>query len=191
MLRVDTGTSEEKELFNSIPVGPINEGNLDLQVIVEKVSRISIVGMDAANFGRREEDVFRLLFRIEGVDGGAIEEVEFCPATPDEVGVALGFQLPPDGASYHSAMAGDVNFGGFIHVEEWETGKQHPATGNRKMRWGMPRCRTRRSTRQMPGRGAIVEGARRGQLIRSYGDGFEMFTLTMLELVTGCDRLCM
>lgn len=46
----------------------IDDVGLDLEVDGDEIGRISIVGVDAANFGSSKDDVIRLLGGEEGVD---------------------------------------------------------------------------------------------------------------------------
>jgi hypothetical protein len=59
---------------------------LDAEVFVDEVSAIGIVGVDAANPGRGEEDVVGLFCSEEIECGTLVEQVEFLPGAGDQVG---------------------------------------------------------------------------------------------------------
>ena len=112
---IDARAAEEKQLIHARFVGAVDEVVLNLQVLVEERGRLLIIGKDAADFGRRDEDVFGLGFAIEFVHGSLVEEIEFLAKTPYDAGKALFMQFAPDSAANQTAMAGYVDSGFALH----------------------------------------------------------------------------
>ena len=109
--RVDAGAAEEQQAFDAVTPGRLNDVGFDQEVLVEEFGRVGVVGVDAADLGRREVDLGRALFGEKGFDGGLVGQVEFGVGAGDEMGVAGAFEGAHQGGADHAAMAGDVNRG--------------------------------------------------------------------------------
>lgn len=112
---VDAGAAEEEEFFDSGAEAFPDDVLLDLQIVVDEVCPVRVVGHDAADVGRSQEDVFRLFTCKEFVDGNGVHQVQFPMASADQVGVAFCLEFTPDGGSDESAVSGDVDFAVFVH----------------------------------------------------------------------------
>jgi hypothetical protein len=73
-----------------------------------------VVGPDAADFGRSQEDVFRLYRWKKGV-GWLVEQIELLAGRSREIREAFGFEVPPDRAANEATMSGDVYASVFVH----------------------------------------------------------------------------
>lgn len=87
---------------------------LDLEVDRDEIGGISVVGVDPANFGGGEDDIFRLVVREEGVNGGLGCQVKLGVGAKEEIGVAEGVELADDGGTNQAAVAGDEYGGGSV-----------------------------------------------------------------------------
>jgi len=119
---IDASAAEEEQLFDGVTVGAVDDVVLDLEVVEEKLGGLVVVGVDAADFGRGEEDVFRLFAGVELLDGGGIAEVQFGVGAANEVGKAEALERAPEGAAQQSAVAGDLGAG--VRVEFRHVGKR-------------------------------------------------------------------
>jgi len=72
MLGVDAGAAEKEKLLDLNGVGAVDEVEFDLQILAEKFDRLRGIGPDAADFGRRDEDVIGAVFFIKGAHGPGI-----------------------------------------------------------------------------------------------------------------------
>jgi hypothetical protein len=109
--RVDAGAAEEQQLAHPMPPGRIDDVVLDGQVAEEELAREVVVGLDAADLGRRKEHRLGPLGREERVDGTGIAEVQLAGAPADEVPVSAPLQAAPDGAAGQAMVSRDVDLG--------------------------------------------------------------------------------
>ena len=68
------------------------------------------------SLGRGEDDGVGFFGGEEVVDGLLVGEIEFGVGVGEEVGVVARLQCADDGGACESAVAGDVDFGVFIHA---------------------------------------------------------------------------
>ena len=115
-------------------MGAVDDVVLDLEVVEEKLGGLVVVGVDAADFGRGEEDVFRLFAGVELFDGSGIAQVQFGVGAANEMGKAEALQLAPEGATDQPAVAGDVNAAGAVkfHDVDNRAGKERETRRQRK-----------------------------------------------------------
>ena len=69
-LRIDAARAQEQQALDAGAVRGLDDVGLDHQVVVEEVGRIGVVGQDAADLGRREDDRIGLLRGDEALDLG-------------------------------------------------------------------------------------------------------------------------
>lgn len=77
----------------------IDDVGLDLEVDGDEIGRISIVGVDAANFGSSKDDIIRLLGGEEGVDIGLTSEIELGVRAKQKIGEVEGEEFADDGGA--------------------------------------------------------------------------------------------
>ena len=109
--RVDAARTQEHQALDAGQVRAVDQVALDEQVLIEEVSAVEVVGLDAADLGSGDEDVVRLLLSQEGVHGALVDQVQLGVGAGDEVVVAQRLQAPHDGRTHHAAVAGDVDLG--------------------------------------------------------------------------------
>src|SRR6266850_1301264 len=56
--RIDTRTAQEKEFFHACPISAMNQMVLNLQVFIKEFGWVRIIGLNAADPGGCDEDVF-------------------------------------------------------------------------------------------------------------------------------------
>ena len=113
--RVDAAGSEEHQLGDAVFFSGVDDVGLDHEVVVEEHAPMGVVGEDPSYFCGSEEDVVGFFVVEEVADGLLIAEVEVGGASCDEVGISFGFKFPEDGRADHAAVAGDIDFIGFLH----------------------------------------------------------------------------
>jgi hypothetical protein len=89
--------------------GRVDDVILDRQVIEEELPRQVVVGLDAADFGSCQKDIFRTFAGKEGFDSLGVTEVDLPRTFSDEVSVATVLKTAPDGAPGQTVVARDVN----------------------------------------------------------------------------------
>ena len=72
---VNAGTAQKEQFFNARPMRVLEEIVLNLEVFVEELRRISVIGKNPADLGRRHTHVLRPFAFEKVVDGFAIEQV--------------------------------------------------------------------------------------------------------------------
>src|SRR5665213_1870547 len=97
----------------------VDEIVLDLQVFKKKRRRLRVVGVNAANFGRRKKNKLRLCFREKLLDGGGVQQVEFPPSPSNQIFEPLPLKFAPDGAAHQSVMSCHINARAFVHQHGW------------------------------------------------------------------------
>jgi len=75
----------------------VDDVDLDGDVLVDEVGRVSAVGEDATDLCGSEHHVFGARLIVEGFDGALVDEVELGVGAGDDVGVAAGLQCAHDG----------------------------------------------------------------------------------------------
>ena len=93
-----------------MPPCRVDDVVLNGQVLEEEFAREIAVGLDAADFGGRQEDVFWSFAGKEGFDRLGITEVDLPGTLTDDVPVSPPLQAPPDGASGQAVVSGYVDF---------------------------------------------------------------------------------
>ena len=107
--RINAGTAEKKQLSDAVPSGRVDDVVLDGQVLKEKLAREIVVGLDAADLGGRQKDVFWPDAVKEVVDRPGVAQVQLTGALADEVPISPPFQTAPDGASGQAVVASDID----------------------------------------------------------------------------------
>ena len=87
----------------------MNQIVLDLEVFIEELRGLGAVGVDAADFGRRDKDIFGLFRSVKIPDSPGVQQVQFRPGPTDQPAESLPFQFAPDGASHQAAMTRYIN----------------------------------------------------------------------------------
>lgn len=85
---INAGGAEEEEFLNAMGEGGSDDVGLDLEIDSDEISRVGVVGVDAANFCRGEDDIVGFLGGEEGVDGGLDGEIEVGMGAEEEIGIA-------------------------------------------------------------------------------------------------------
>ena len=74
--RVDAARAQEHQPLHAGQVRAVDQVGLDHQVLVQEVGAVLVVGLDAADLGRGDEDVVGPLLGQEGVHGALVQQVE-------------------------------------------------------------------------------------------------------------------
>ncbi len=109
-LRVDARRAEEQQLLHAAAEGGVDDVGLDHQVFVDELGGIGVVGVDAADLGRREVNLVRALGEEELVNAPLVDQIEFRMGARDDAGGALCAQAAHDRRTDHAAMPGNVDF---------------------------------------------------------------------------------
>src|SRR4051794_38944146 len=76
-LWINAGTAQEKQLFNSVFMGGMDQVILDEQVFVQKPHWLLAVGEDAAHFGSSHKNIIGLLPAVKFPHRNRVEQVQF------------------------------------------------------------------------------------------------------------------
>jgi len=84
---------------------------LNDKIIVDEISRVSIIGVDASHFGCSQEDIFRSLTLEKVVYVSLDFKIEFLMGPQDEVLVTLGLETTKDGRANEARMTSHIDSG--------------------------------------------------------------------------------
>ncbi|MPN44139.1 hypothetical protein SDC9_191700 [bioreactor metagenome] len=90
---------------------------LYLQIAVNEIGPIGIVGHNPPHMCRRQEHILRLLLLEETRHGRSIHQIQLPVRPSHQVGISLLFQVVPDGRPYQTPVAGNINFSIFLHSD--------------------------------------------------------------------------
>lgn len=113
--RVDARRAEELQLLTAVLPGSVDDVHLEDHVIIHEVSQRALVGLDATDLRRREEDVLGTLLGKETLNGLLTRQVQLLVRTGDDVRVALTLQFANDGRTHHAAVSGYIDFCMLLH----------------------------------------------------------------------------
>jgi hypothetical protein len=112
---IDTGASQEQKFLDSVFIGCVNDIGLNDKVIVDEVSRVGIVGVDASDLGCGQENVFWSL-TLEKILYILLDfKIQLLMGPQDEVLVSLRLETTMDGRANEARMTSNVDFGREIH----------------------------------------------------------------------------
>lgn len=134
LARVDAGAAQEEQFFYPLEVRLVDDIVLDLEVLVDKLSAVGIVGNDPAHPGSGEYHIFRLLVGEESRHQRLVEQVELPNGTPHQAGVTLPLQLTPNCRANQTQVPGHIDPRIRFHGPFQKITKQ-PAS------WCRPTCR--------------------------------------------------
>ena len=126
VLGVDAGGAQEEEAVHACEVGAMDDARLDDQVVVDELGRVGVVGVDAADLGRGQEDVVRPLLLEKGAHCRLVQQVQALQAHAahglgpevrggfvdgaEDVPEALFEQGADQGAADHAGRSGYEDF---------------------------------------------------------------------------------
>ena len=113
--RVDAAAAEEFELLAAVLPRRVDDVHLEDHIVVHKVGQRILVRHDPADFGRRQEYVFRIFLFEESLDIHLPAKVELLMRPGNDVRVTLPLQFPHDGGAHHTPVTGDIDLAVFLH----------------------------------------------------------------------------
>ena len=90
--------------------GGFDEVEFNLQVVADELGAIGVIGQDAADLGRGDDDDFGLLSGEEGLHLGLASQIELGEVAGDDFVVAAGLEAAHQGGSDEAGVAGEVDF---------------------------------------------------------------------------------
>ncbi len=112
---IDAGGAEEEELFRAVLIGGMHEVGLDHEVFVEELCAVDVVRIDAADFGRNDDDIFRPFLGEKAVHRRLVDQVELRVGAAEQADETVRFKGPPDGGTHEAAVAGHIYLCIFVH----------------------------------------------------------------------------
>ena len=104
--RVDARRTQKQQPLHPGRMRGLDDIGLDHQVVVQKISRIGVVGVDAAHLGRGQHHLADLVAGKERPHVGLAGQIKLAAAGGDDVAAALRLQPPHDGRAHHATVAG-------------------------------------------------------------------------------------
>ena len=86
-----------------------------MQVLINEVGAVSVVGDDAAHLRRGDEDVLRLLPREERPHRGAVGEFQLGMPAQHEIAVPGALERAHQGGADEASVARNVDLGALLH----------------------------------------------------------------------------
>jgi hypothetical protein len=96
-------------------MGGVNDVGLDGEIIIDEIGRISVIGVDAADFRRGEDDRIRAILLQPDFHGDLITEVDH-GTVHFEDGLSSRLEMPGHGGADHAFMSGDPNSARARHI---------------------------------------------------------------------------
>ena len=96
-------------------MGSLNEIGSDRQVFVYKLSPVSVVGLNAADFSRCDKNKIGLFMLQKSKNRGLVQQIELLTSASHNSAIAFFLEFPDDGGTHHTPMAGNINFWIFSH----------------------------------------------------------------------------
>ncbi len=118
----------KRNFFTPAEKRAVNQVVLNLEILMKKLRRIRVIGMNTAHFRRRVENVCRLLLRQKLADGFPVQQFQFRAGPANQLGKSSFLQFSPNRASHQPAVSGNKNFGVFIHRSAIADGNRFKAT---------------------------------------------------------------
>lgn len=101
---VNARAAEKKQTLDARFVGGGNEVILDLQILQEKFDGEVVVSLDAADFGRCDDDRFGLRFPVKTSHRIGIRQIDFTAAPGNNIAIASGGEFAHYSAADQPAM---------------------------------------------------------------------------------------
>ena len=109
VLGVNTAATQKQELLHTMGMGGVYDVGLHHEVVINKLSRVGVVGVNAAHLGCGQVHVVWLFLLKKLLHGGLVFQVQLRVGAGNEVGVALTVQAAQNCAADHTAVAGYKN----------------------------------------------------------------------------------
>ena len=114
--RIDAAAAEKFQFLATVLPRRMDDIHFEDHVLVHEIRQSTLIGDNAPDLCCREEDVFGLLLREEGLHIHLTGEVEFLVGSSDDVMVSLPLQLAHNSRANHAAMPRDVYFTILLHI---------------------------------------------------------------------------
>lgn len=105
-LGVDAAAAKKQQAPHPGAPGRFDHVGLDLEVVEQEISRVAVVGLDAAHLGRRQHHHRGRVLAEPTLHILAVFQIQLGAAGREQVAVARPLQSPADGAARHAAVAG-------------------------------------------------------------------------------------
>jgi hypothetical protein len=114
---INTGTSQEQKFLDSVSIGCVNHIAFNDKVIVDEISRVGIVGVNASNLGCGQENVFGFLIFEKILNIPLDFEIQLLMGLQDEILVTLRLEAAKDGRANEARMTSYVYLRGLLHIQ--------------------------------------------------------------------------
>ena len=92
-----------------MPIGRIDQIDLDRQIIVDESGRLGVVRVDATNLRRCDEHIVRIFRTEKSIDRGAVAQIQFGSRPCNDIRVPRMVQRTADGRPDQTAVSSNVN----------------------------------------------------------------------------------
>lgn len=98
--RIDAGTAQKEQLLYVVTKAFANHVLLNLQVLVDEIRPVGVVGHDASHVSGSQDHILGLFGIEEGANGHTVHQIEFVVALTDQVGISFLKKVVPDGRTH-------------------------------------------------------------------------------------------
>ena len=116
LLRVDAGAPQEEQLLHPVAPALTDHVILYLQIAIDKIGPVGVVGHDPAHVRRSQKHVLRLHLLKEAGHSHAVHQVQFTVCPSYQVEISLLFQIVPDRRAHQPPVSGYIYFCVFVHT---------------------------------------------------------------------------
>ena len=104
---VNARAAKEKQPLYASAIGAVDGVGGDGEIIEEKLGRVRVVGVDAADFRGGDDGDVGLLGGVKRVDGGLRREIEFATRAQEERDAVFALKAAHERAADHALVARD------------------------------------------------------------------------------------
>ena len=105
-LRIDAAAAQKQQAPHPGTPGRFDHMGLDLEVLQQKIRRVTVVGLDTAHLRGGQHHHRGLVVGKPALHGWAVFQIQLGAAGREQVGVARPLQRAADRAAGHAAVAG-------------------------------------------------------------------------------------
>ena len=115
-LRIDTGTAQKQQFLHVIIMAAFNHITLNLQILIGKLSRRGIIGIDTADPGRCQHHHIRFL-RLKKLPHCLLAcKIQLSMGPADNIAVSFLFKISHDRTAHKPSVSCYINFVCFVHA---------------------------------------------------------------------------
>ena len=115
--RIDAGRTEHQQLLYIVAERFADDILLYLQIFINEIGAVGVVGHNAAHMRRRKNHILGLFVVKKPFYSDTIQQVQLSVRPSDQVGITFRKQIIPDRRPDQAPVSCDIYFCGFFHFK--------------------------------------------------------------------------